>query len=180
MNGGHAENSHIPRPTLFHDGDVFISLAAGTNHSAAVSGDGEVFTWERRPRDSWVSLKRCWRTCATGVLAVCVQHGCHVAMEQYTPYFPTPIPRTQRGGGAGGDGAPPTSSRSLPRAAMGHEFVKKSLVPVPNPALKGRKSIAVVAAGYAHTLVLMSRGDVYSFGYGGAGALGMATRRTGR
>eukprot|EP00899_Mesostigma_viride_P014645 jgi/Mesvir1/23181/Mv22650-RA.2 len=162
---GHLNN--VPRPTLFHDGDVFISLAAGTNHSAAVSGDGEVFTWGAASQGQLGLPEKMLARSEGGALAETVPR-------------PTKLPFSPRAAMVScghnfticllesGDiyGWGVNSHKQL-----GHEFVKKSLVPVPNPALKGRKSIAV-AAGFAHVVAISGGRDLWTWGCGSSGQLG--------
>ncbi|KAL3650190.1 hypothetical protein CASFOL_006593 [Castilleja foliolosa] len=169
--GKHGE---IPEPFPLPDETIIVRAAAGWAHCVSATADGEVFTWG-------------WKECVPSG-KVFGDPSTGSTMEESTPEKQSLLlteqvnPRTH-GSRSGVDsrGADETSKRrrvspakqTAESSSSGDETLSAfpCLVTL-NPGIR----ITAVAAGGRHTLSLSDIGQVWGWGYGGEGQLGLGSR----
>ncbi|XP_031114818.1 ultraviolet-B receptor UVR8-like isoform X2 [Ipomoea triloba] len=177
--GKHGE---MPEPFPLPSEVSVVKAAAGWAHCVAVTENGEVYTWG-------------WKECVpSGQVYGEPSMGLNVkkdVIEKQTTTFTDQVsPRSQgsrstggnmsgfdSGGVRGDDGAKRRRMSSSKQTAEGSPSSDESLSALPclvtlNPGVK----IVSVAAGGRHTLALSDMGQVWGWGYGGEGQLGLGSR----
>ncbi|KAK8950606.1 Ultraviolet-B receptor UVR8 [Platanthera guangdongensis] len=147
-----------------------VKAAAGWAHCVAVTGNGEVFTWgwkECVPTGKVIADHR-----AVGNLED--EKQCGSLNEQVSPNSGT-IANYE-----GKSSEESTKRRKLSSVKQGHESLSSgddALATLPCiVALGAGVKITSVAAGGRHTLSLSDVGQVWGWGYGGEGQLGLGSR----
>ncbi|KAK4785133.1 hypothetical protein SAY86_001822 [Trapa natans] len=178
--GKHGET---PEPFPLPNHTSIINAAAGWAHCVAVTDVGEVFTWG-------------WKECVPSgkVFGDSSVGGGQEqdALDRQTPFLTEQVsPRSQGSRSS-------TGTNTLPRGdskGTGEENTKRRRVSTSKQAaetsssseetssafpclvsLNPGVSIATVAAGGRHTLALSDIGQVWGWGYGGEGQLGLGSR----
>lgn len=181
--GKHEEN---PEPFPLQTDAAIIQAAAGWAHCVTVTDRGEVYTW------GW---KECVPTSkvtadqvATGTSSSEKESSdsqAELLKDQGTkPHFSRSVPRISSSSGlisydqSGEDGAKrrrlvAAKQASLPETSAGDETVS---APPCLVTLRPGVKVVTVAAGGRHTLVLSDTGQVWGWGYGGEGQLGLGSR----
>ncbi|KAK4403307.1 Ultraviolet-B receptor UVR8 [Sesamum angolense] len=175
--GKHGE---MPEPFPLPTEAVIVKAAAGWAHCAAVTAGGEVYTWG-------------WKECVpSGKVFADPSTGAGIekdALEKHNLLLTEQVSprshgsRSSGGSVSGGDsrGSDETTKRRRvspgKQAAESSSSVDETLSAFPclvtlNPGVR----IASVAAGGRHTLALSDVGQVWGWGYGGEGQLGLGSR----
>ncbi|KAK4436596.1 RCC1 domain-containing protein 1 [Sesamum alatum] len=175
--GKHGE---MPEPFPLPTEAVIVKAAAGWAHCAAVTAVGEVYTWG-------------WKECVpSGKVFGDPPTGASIekdALEKQSLLLTEQVSprshgsRSSGGSVSGGDsrGSDETTKRRRvspgKQAAESSSSVDEALSAFPclvtlNPGVR----IASVAAGGRHTLALSDVGQVWGWGYGGEGQLGLGSR----
>ncbi|CAL1387410.1 unnamed protein product [Linum trigynum] len=173
--GKHGE---IPEPFPLPTDSVVIKAAAGWAHCVAATDVGEVFTWgwkECIPSGKVFGDPSASRSSENDV----PERPCPSALDQVSPR-----PQASKsGGGNSGVNSRGADESTKRRKVSGKQTSEPSssgdelLSAVPclvtlNPGVR----IVTVAAGGRHTLALSDIGQVWGWGYGGEGQLGLGSR----
>lgn len=174
--GKHGET---PEPFLLPTEASIVKAAAGWAHCVAVTDSGEVFTWG-------------WKECIpSGKVFGDLSAGASTereVLERQSSFSTEQVsPRSQGsrssgGAGSGNDarsGEESTKRRRVSSAKQAAESssAEESLSALPClVTLNAGVRIASVAAGGRHTLALSDIGQVWGWGYGGEGQLGLGSR----
>ncbi|KAL0402814.1 UNVERIFIED_CONTAM: RCC1 domain-containing protein 1 [Sesamum radiatum] len=175
--GKHGE---MPEPFPLPTEAVIVKAAAGWAHCAAVTAGGEVYTWGWK---ECVPSGKVFGDPSTGasIEKDALEKQSLLLTEQVSPR--SHGSRSSGGSVSGGDsrGSDETTKRRRvspgKQAAESSSSVDETLSAFPclvtlNPGVR----IASVAAGGRHTLALSDVGQVWGWGYGGEGQLGLGSR----
>ncbi|XP_065872575.1 ultraviolet-B receptor UVR8 [Euphorbia lathyris] len=172
--GKHGE---IPEPFPLPTEAPVVRAAAGWAHCVAATDSGEVFTWGWK--ECVPSGKVFGETTVLGALEKDASERQNLMYtEQASPH--THASRSSGGNDSRGSGDESTKRRKISSAKQTAESSssgEETLSALPclvtlNPGVR----IATVAAGGRHTLVLSDLGQVWGWGYGGEGQLGLGSR----
>ncbi|KAK6145399.1 hypothetical protein DH2020_022219 [Rehmannia glutinosa] len=175
--GKHGE---MPEPFPLPTEAVIVRAAAGWAHCVAVTAGGEVYTWGWK---ECVPSGKVFGDPSTGSITEkdASEKQSLLLTEQVSPR--SHGSRSSAGSASGGDsrGADETSKRRrvspARQAAESSSSADENLSAFPclvtlNPGVR----ITSVAAGGRHTLALSDVGQVWGWGYGGEGQLGLGSR----
>ncbi|XP_065851950.1 ultraviolet-B receptor UVR8-like isoform X2 [Euphorbia lathyris] len=165
--GKHGE---IPEPFPLPDEACSVKAAAGWSHCASVTETGEVYTWGWK--ECVPSMKFLNNSTASGSVRTDTAGTLNALLvEQVSP-------RAQGSLSQAGEEILKKRKASVARedsetSSPGDDFFthSPSLV-APGPGVK----VTSVAAGGRHTLALSDMGQVWGWGYGGEGQLGLGSR----
>ncbi|XP_057475141.1 ultraviolet-B receptor UVR8-like isoform X1 [Actinidia eriantha] len=175
--GKHGE---MPEPFPLPTEASVIKAAAGWAHCVAVTENGEVYTW------GWKECVPSGKVYGEQSIGVSQEDG----YERQSSFLTEQVsPRSQalrsssgtvsgaNGRGSGDDSAKRRRVSSSKQAAESSSSGDETLSALPclvtlNPGIR----IATVAAGGRHTLALSDTGQVWGWGYGGEGQLGLGSR----
>ncbi|WCJ19674.1 Regulator of chromosome condensation (RCC1) family protein [Euphorbia peplus] len=171
--GKHGE---IPEPFPLPTEAPIVKAAAGWAHCVAATDSGEVYTWGWK--ECVPSGKVFGDTSVPGGLEKDVSERQNLMFtEQVSPH--TQSSRSSGGNDSRGSGDESTKRRKLSakQIAESSSSGEETLSALPclvtlNPGVR----IAAVAAGGRHTLALSDLGQVWGWGYGGEGQLGLGSR----
>ena len=157
---GHGDTAHqyTPRVVEALQGVHISMVAAGSGHSLALSGAGELYSFGigmfgvlgHGDRTNHLAPRLVAALQSVCVSAVAAGWDHSLALSEAGDVYSF---------GHGGSGQ------------LGHDLVLTELTPRPIAALQGVR-VGAVAAGWRHSLVVSKAGRLYSFGHGGFGALG--------
>ncbi|XP_038980993.1 ultraviolet-B receptor UVR8-like isoform X3 [Phoenix dactylifera] len=157
---------------------AIVEAAAGWAHCIAVTAYGEVYTWG-------------WKECVptVGIIGDQSLGGTSEKDERHSTSLNdqgsprSQMSRTSRGTVSGPEssgGEESTKRRRISSAKLGHENPTSGDEALSAPpcllTLNTGVRIATVAAGGRHTLALSDVGQVWGWGYGGEGQLGLGSR----
>ncbi|XP_010931215.1 PH, RCC1 and FYVE domains-containing protein 1 isoform X2 [Elaeis guineensis] len=174
--GKHEETPEaFPLPTEA----AIVNAAAGWAHCVAVTAYGDVYTWgwkECVPTGRFVGDQS-----SPGATSEKDERHSASLNDQVSPR--SQMSRTNAGTASGSEsrgGEESTKRRRLSSAKLGHESSTSGDETLSAPpclvALNTGIRIATVAAGGRHTLALSDVGQVWGWGYGGEGQLGLGSR----
>ncbi|CAA0809389.1 Regulator of chromosome condensation (RCC1) family protein [Striga hermonthica] len=175
--GKHGE---MPEPFPLPNEAIIVRAAAGWAHCAAVTADGEVYTWGWK---ECVPSGKVFGDPSTGLAMEKDASEKLMLTEQVSPH--SIGSRSSGGSASGGDSRGADEASKRRRVSPARQIAEssssgdESLSAFPclvslNPGVR----IASVAAGGRHTLALSvtDTGQVWGWGYGGEGQLGLGSR----
>ncbi|KAL5991749.1 hypothetical protein ACLOJK_012660 [Asimina triloba] len=187
------KHEETPEPFPLPAEASIVKAAAGWAHCVAVTVHGEVYTW------GWKECVPSGKVIGNPVVAGSLekdpaekQSGCSLekdpAEKQSGSFSEQVSPRSQisrsssavassRDSGGGGEVAKRRRLSSAKQSPEGSTSSDETLSAIPSlVTLSPDVKIASVAAGGRHTLALSDVGQVWGWGYGGEGQLGLGSR----
>ncbi|KAK3031926.1 hypothetical protein RJ639_036722, partial [Escallonia herrerae] len=176
--GKHGE---IPEPFPLPTETSIVRAAAGWAHCVSVTEDGEVYTW------GWKECVPSGKVFADPSMGLSLEKDISERQSSFLTEQVSPRSQGSRssGGtasgvdsrGVGEEGAKRRRVSATKQAAESSSFVHETLSALPclvtlSPGVR----IATVAAGGRHTLALSDIGQVWGWGYGGEGQLGLGSQ----
>ncbi|KAI3447715.1 hypothetical protein Pfo_004380 [Paulownia fortunei] len=175
--GKHGENPDVyPLPTT----DLIVKAAAGWAHCVSVTDKGEVYTWgwkecvpSGKLTRSWTSMKNCEDENSTKQSSTINEQGSPQSHSSKATIGSVSCPNDKISGDE-------TMKRRkvMPQQEIETSIPADETLSMPpclvnlDPGVK----ITSVAAGGRHTLALSDVGQVWGWGYGGEGQLGLGSR----
>ncbi|KAK2968546.1 hypothetical protein RJ640_009391 [Escallonia rubra] len=176
--GKHGE---IPEPFPLPTETSIVKAAAGWAHCVSVTEDGEVYTW------GWKECVPSGKVFADPSMGLSLEKD---ISERQSSFLTEQVsPRSQGSRSSGG------TASGMDSRGVGEEGAKRRRVSATKQAAESSSSgdetlsalpclvtlspgvrIATVAAGGRHTLALSDIGQVWGWGYGGEGQLGLGSR----